>query len=199
MSYYRDQMEAWLKTLDIEADMVLDIGGAAKPIDTRVNSWKVKDYFILDNEAEGQLDESRLVLTDYYQGQMKLDLNYGSWKIDKQFDAIFCLEVFEYIYDPVQAINHIFDLLKPGGKLYITFPFAYPLHNPSDKDFLRYTKSGVLKYLEGVGFKSENIKIKDRNDKSGLLKRFYFADGMHPARGEQFNHDATGFLVEVTK
>ena len=51
MSKWREQLESHLSTIDVVADSVLDVGGAAKPVKDRVKSWKVlfignKIYFI---------------------------------------------------------------------------------------------------------------------------------------------------------
>jgi len=52
MSHYRNQLEEYLKTLDIKADRVLDVGGASNPVKSRVSSWNVKEYKIVDNGLE---------------------------------------------------------------------------------------------------------------------------------------------------
>ena len=57
MSFYRNQLEDWLKEIDVKADRVLDIGGSAYPVTKRVKSWEVKEYKILDNNNEQGLHE----------------------------------------------------------------------------------------------------------------------------------------------
>ena len=44
------------------------------------------------------------------------------------FDVILCSEVFEHLPDPLQALDEFARLLKPGGKLIITAPFASFVH-----------------------------------------------------------------------
>lgn len=56
MSYYREQLEQYLKKLDINVASVLDIGGGQNPVKNRVGSWKVEDYKILDNNKEFKPD-----------------------------------------------------------------------------------------------------------------------------------------------
>ncbi len=44
-------------------------------------------------------------------------------KLSKQFDFITCISVLEHIPDYNEAIKGMFDLLKPGGYLLLTFPY----------------------------------------------------------------------------
>ena len=199
MSYYRDQLEDYLSGQHIVADRVLDVGGAAKPVKNRVASWDVKQYTIVDNELEEAV-ESPLV---------NLDLNYPyPWrdftKIENAklsqrqlaeggFDLVFCLEVMEYIFDPMTAIQNISSWMKEGGKLIISFPFVYPVHKPIEADFLRYTPQGATKLLAANGLKTEAIH--SRIDRSGKLLEFYKADGMHVGG----NAHVTGVIIEARK
>lgn len=47
---------------------------------------------------------------------------------DASFDAIMCVEVFEHLQEPVQAIREFRRLLKPDGHLIITAPFCSLTH-----------------------------------------------------------------------
>jgi SAM-dependent methyltransferase len=44
------------------------------------------------------------------------------------FDAILCSEVFEHLPDPLKALDEFSRLLKPGGRLIVTAPFASLVH-----------------------------------------------------------------------
>lgn len=44
------------------------------------------------------------------------------------FDIILCSEVFEHLSDPLKALDEFARLLKPGGKLIVTAPFASLVH-----------------------------------------------------------------------
>ncbi len=111
-------------------------------------------------------------------------------------DVIFCLEVFEYLINPLQAMENLVDMLKDKGKIYATFQFIYPAHNELELDSLRYTENGVRRLAELAGLTVK--KTWYRVDRSGLLQRFYAADGMHPSK-QYRHHDATGFIMELTK
>ena len=174
MSFYREQLESHLKLLDVNANVVIDVGGAQKPVKGRTKSWNVDNYIILDI-PEFNLDEP---------------FNYNA-----QADVVFCLEVFEYLIVPTMAMKNIANLLKPGGKAYVTFPFVYPLHNEIELDSLRYTKSGIVRLANHAGLHIE--RIIDRKTKSGSLVKYYSEDGMRAARGE--NHNVTGFIAVFKK
>jgi SAM-dependent methyltransferase len=47
---------------------------------------------------------------------------------DKQFDFILCTEVMEHVANWQGAFENFSKLLAPGGRLLITCPFIYPLH-----------------------------------------------------------------------
>jgi len=47
---------------------------------------------------------------------------------DGSFDAILCSEVLEHVPEPTHALDEFARLLKPGGKLIVTAPFASLVH-----------------------------------------------------------------------
>lgn len=47
---------------------------------------------------------------------------------DAAFDVILCSEVFEHLPDALKALDEFSRLLKPGGRLIITAPFASLVH-----------------------------------------------------------------------
>lgn len=55
---------------------------------------------------------------------------------DERFDAIFSLEVLEHLYDPEGYLRCARDLLRPGGKLFLTTPYY------------GYTKNVMLSLLD---------------------------------------------------
>lgn len=183
MSFYRNQLEDWLKTLHIKADCVLDIGGGSNPVKERVASFDASAYHVMDN----MLEELKINV-DY-----NVDLNLTLATAEKMYDVIFCLEVMEYIWNPAQAMININWLSKPNSLLYITFPFVYPVHNPRLYDYLRYTPQGAVKLVEYAGFKVlECIYRIDRSDK---LFEFYKADGMHIAG----HPNVTGMMITAQR
>ena len=49
-------------------------------------------------------------------------------ELDAAFDVILCSEVFEHLPDALKALDEFSRLLKPGGKLILTAPFASLVH-----------------------------------------------------------------------
>jgi len=47
---------------------------------------------------------------------------------DASFDAIICTEVLEHVPEPTHALDEFMRLLKPGGVLILTAPFASNVH-----------------------------------------------------------------------
>lgn len=192
MSYSRDQLENWLKTIDVKSDSVLDIGGGANPVKDRVKSWDVKKYMIMDNSLEEMKQKP----------DIDFDINredkvvYGALGLLK-FDTIFCIEVFDYVWNPVMALKNIYAWLNKGGTLYISFPFVYPHHAPKEYDCLRYTEWGVKKLLKEVGFEVLDLVHRKARNKETLFE-FYVGEGMHMAK-EFPNHSDIGYSVKARK
>jgi len=173
MSYYREALENWLGTLSIKADKVADVGGKDKPMDDRrAKSWEVKRTIEYD-------------LPDF---DLNKDLIYNDC------DVLFCLEVFEYIYDPVRAITSLAALCKKGATLYISFPFIYPHHQPLGMDYLRYTRSGIIKLCDIAGLTIMDLEERLAKVPETLLD-FYKTEGMHVGG----DSTVTGFLLTAKK
>lgn len=47
---------------------------------------------------------------------------------DQSFDAVLCSEVLEHLPDPTRALDEFSRLIRPGGKLILTAPFASLVH-----------------------------------------------------------------------
>jgi len=188
MSYFRSQLESWLKTIDIEAQKVLDIGGGTNPVNTRVGKWRIGEFKTLDNKAEEPTTSLNYVN----------DLNQ-LWccaflkMLLEEFDVVFCLEVMEYVWNPVTAFENFNNVLKKGGLLYISFPWIYPLHNPPGIDCLRYSENAIKKLAEESNFRILELKKRTMTYDS-IYKEFVRAEGMHP-----IEDNAIGYLCKMQK
>jgi len=70
--------------------------------------------------------------------------------LSESFDSVLCTEVMEHLADPERAIGEISRVLRPSGKVFITAPFFYPVHD--ERDFFRYSPTGISELLERNGF-----------------------------------------------
>lgn len=196
-SSYRLELDKWLSNLDVSANRVLDIGGSQLPIKGRTKTWDVKEYLIADlpephvgsPKPDIELDLN-VPFTDSY-GDVRADLSMKEWS----YDLIFCLEVFDYIWNPLSAMEVIKYLLTEGGTAWVSFPSQYPLHQPVEDDALRYMPGGIKKLAESVGLKVEEI-IYRRPETNGW-QQFYTAERMRAAKHE--DHAFTGMIVRFTK
>jgi len=184
ISYYRNQLETYLQDIEIECDRVLDIGSGDNLAKERVQAIKCNKYITLD--IDGKHNPIHI-------GDLNRPINIA----EEQFDIIFCLEVFEYIWNPVQAHQTIYKLLKKGGTAYISYPFIYPIHNPPKIDYLRYTREGIDKLLEIANFKYWVISSRTATKGKDSLYVFYKEEGMHPRKG--YSHAEIGYIAEISK
>lgn len=184
-SSYRMELDRWLKSLDIKAETVLDIGGSQLPVKGRTNSWDVDEYTIADLE-QPHIDSPK--------PDVVLDLNKDN-DLYETYDLIFCLEVFDYIWNPALAFETIADLLADGGIAYVTFPFMYPTHQPIEDDALRYAEGGIRKLAEFSGLKVVNITR--RRPETNAIDMLWRSERMRAAK--HYDHNVTGWIVEFQK
>lgn len=71
---------------------------------------------------------------------------------DKSVDIILCTQVLEHLKYPTKAIQEMRRLLKCGGRLYLTVPFASEEHM-LPYDYYRYTRFSLDFLMRENGFK----------------------------------------------
>jgi len=169
-------LEEWLGSLEIDVEAVADVGGRKLPVKDRTKSWHVKRYDIID-------------LPEY-------DLNL-KWTLENIYDAVFCLEVFEYLYDPLQGMINLYKILKTPGTLFASFHFIYSHHGPWGKDYLRYTRWGVDKLLTEAGFSHWELYCRPFKNPE-IITGFYASEDMRRAKPDQIHLDQ-GYLVKAIK
>jgi len=188
-SSYRLELNKWLSNLDVNADMVFGVGDSQNPTKGRTKSWQVRDYVIFD------LPQPH---ADSPKPDVEIDLNSGQNKVANGYrglaDAVFCLEVFEYIYRPEIALKTLKSLIKTGGDLYVSFCTNYPLHNPVEDDALRYQIGGIKKLAKLVGL--QIVDIIPRQFETNAYMNFCSIERLRPAKGYE---QVAGYIVRFTK
>ncbi|HTM92545.1 MAG TPA: methyltransferase domain-containing protein [Flavisolibacter sp.] len=76
---------------------------------------------------------------------------------DNRFDSVLCTQVLEHVFEHDKLMKEAFRVLRPGGHLILTVPFAWELHE-EPYDFFRYTKHALKQLFEQTGFEIDYIK-----------------------------------------
>jgi 2-polyprenyl-3-methyl-5-hydroxy-6-metoxy-1,4-benzoquinol methylase len=76
----------------------------------------------------------------------------------RTFDVIVLSEVLEHVNSPHLAIENIHRVLEEGGRLILTVPFIFPIHE-RPHDYFRYTRYGLEFLLRDF----KEVRIRERN------------------------------------
>jgi SAM-dependent methyltransferase len=120
-----------------------------------------------------------------------LDLTAPFAEVDRhlggrRFGAIFCLSVLEHCEQPFAMAENMTRLLQPGGKIYVSVPFAWKFHGyPSD--YWRFTHEGVKKLFPRLVFdESDGRATRSSGEAEPLdadIGLVHVAGGWHRKRG----------------
>jgi SAM-dependent methyltransferase len=83
---------------------------------------------------------------------------------DASFDVVLCTEVLEHLPEPQRAIDEMFRVLVPGGRLLLTTRFLFPIHD-APHDYFRFTKYGLRHLLR----RFEIVELEEETDAVGTL------------------------------
>jgi len=121
-------------------------------------------------------DHLKYIAQDFgqYSGEGNVGLQTGTWDNSKldivsdilsiplpdhSVDAIMCTEVLEHIPDPLGAIKEFGRLLRPGGYLLITAPFASLTHFAPYHFASGFSKYFYEKHLPDNGFGITDLQL----------------------------------------
>ncbi|MEO7216797.1 MAG: class I SAM-dependent methyltransferase [Gemmatimonadaceae bacterium] len=119
----------------------LDFGCGSKPYESLFANRS--SYTGVDVQVSGH-DHRTSRIDVYYDGKT---LPFA----DRRFDSTVCFEVFEHVFNIDEALTEIWRVLKPGGQLLLSVPFAWDEHE-IPYDFARYTSFGIKSVLERNNF-----------------------------------------------
>ena len=122
---------------------LVDFGCGSKPY--RRYFTNVDSYVGMDIEVSGHDHQKLNSLTDiFYDGT--------HWPFDSgTIDNVFSSETFEHVFNLPENLAEMHRVLKPGGCLFATIPFAFPEHE-QPYDYARYTEFGMHHLLTEAGF-----------------------------------------------
>jgi SAM-dependent methyltransferase len=120
--------------------ILLDFGCGTKPYQSL---FQVEKYVGLDFENEGHPHHNEQIDFFYDGKTIPFDNTF--------FDSIFCTEVFEHVFNLEDIISELNRVLKPGGTILATCPFAISEHEVPN-DYARYSSYGLKHLFERNGF-----------------------------------------------
>jgi SAM-dependent methyltransferase len=121
---------------------LMDFGCGSKPYESLFKN--VDTYIGVDYDGEGHSHEHETI-----------DVFYDGKTIpfeNDTFDSVLCSEVFEHLFLLDQNLQEVHRVLKKGGKMLVTCPFAWNLHE-APIDYARYTPFALNDIFAKNGFK----------------------------------------------
>lgn len=144
MSAIKLAVENFSKTVARGA-RVLDVGCGLRPYETFFSHAK---YTGIDVAESGRLAEGK-----------KIDFEFDGVNIpfkDNSYDIVICTEVLEHAIQPEGLLKEITRVLDSEGRLFLTVPFIWGLHE-LPFDFRRYTTVGIKSEIEKAGLEVTKI------------------------------------------
>ena len=118
--------------------VIIDLGGGKSPSYERF--WDIKpEKFI------------RVDINEKTKPDVVANLNKPLPFPDNFADAIFLFNVIYILERPEQVLKEIYQILKPGGKLFLTSPFIFN-EAKEPNDYWRFTGEALEKLLKESGF-----------------------------------------------
>ncbi len=104
------------------------------------------------------------------------DLNESLPLKDGCADTVVSFQTIEHLTNPWRLVSECRRILKPGGRVFITSPFMWGVHE-APHDYFRFTRHGLSEMLKKVGF----VQI-DIEETTGFWQTFALKFNYHTAR-----------------
>lgn len=106
----------------------------------------------------------------------------------ESFDSVLLLDVLEHLPDAGVALSEAARVLKPKGRLLVSIPFLYPIHD-APHDYIRLTRHGLQKVIAQAGLNLQQLlETRSAVATAGLLLNLALSGGVlaavqrrHPA------------------
>jgi SAM-dependent methyltransferase len=121
------------------AGRVLDVGCGYKPYE---HLFRATEYVGLEIDTPENRARKR---ADVFYDGTTFPFESAS------FDSLVCNQVLEHVFEPDRFVREMARVLKPGGHLLLTVPFAWDEHE-QPWDFARYSSFGLAAVLHKGGF-----------------------------------------------
>jgi len=167
MIYLKNKKDKyWFSLLTNPLARVLKFKHLYGYLNSFANGGYVLDYGSGDRPYEKMLLRkfNKYIAVDYIPTSKKFckkpDIYINSSELPFLSNVIDCIvftEVMHYLYDPKIVVAELYRILKPGGKLIGSVPFAFGEDDPPN-DFYRYTYFSLKKIFEDACFEIINIE-----------------------------------------
>lgn len=138
-------MRAQLAAFVVPGARVLDVGCGDQPLRSEVERRGGR-YLGVDLESGG--DEARVQVIG---SGLALPIRGGSCEL------VVCSEVLEHVPAPADAFGELVRVTCPGGRIVLTVPFIYPLHE-EPYDFVRLTPHAIARLASIHGLEVEHLE-----------------------------------------
>lgn len=189
-SVYKEQLNSWKATLDVNENIVFDIGGSQDKLQGKTKSWQVNDYKIVDLATPHVVTQ----MPDLVQDMNKHIDNKVFAGYLGMVDAIFMLGVMDYVINPNIAMDNISKLLSKDGYAWIEWPLFYCVHQPVEEEGCRYSEGCIRRLCKQAGLEIEEVIYKEAGN-SHLLQ-FFIEDRQRMAKN--VNHNIVGYITKLS-
>jgi SAM-dependent methyltransferase len=153
---------------------VLDVGAGAQPY--RPLMPADARYRAIDVAVAGEAFGYEVPDTEYFEGDR--------WPVDDaSVDVVLATETLEHVPEPAVFLAEARRVLRPGGRIVLTVPFAARWHY-IPHDYWRYTPSSLRNLLAAAGFADPVVHARGNEVTVACYKAMaLFLPGLFPPAG----------------